>query len=62
MRECLEAWRERFVTAAVHRPVSPDHSLDQQLCRWLLLSLDRLQGKELVMTQELLHWSPPKIT
>ncbi len=30
------------------------HSLDQQLCRWLLLSLDRLQGKELVMTQELI--------
>ena len=30
------------------------HSLDQQLCRWLLLSLDRLEGKELVMTQELI--------
>jgi CRP-like cAMP-binding protein len=30
------------------------HSLDQQLCRWLLLSLDRLQGSELVMTQELI--------
>lgn len=30
------------------------HSIDQQLCRWLLLSLDRLQGKELVMTQELI--------
>ncbi len=30
------------------------HSLDQQLCRWLLLSLDRLQGDELVMTQELI--------
>ena len=30
------------------------HSLDQQLCRWLLLSLDRLQGTELVMTQELI--------
>jgi len=30
------------------------HSLDQQLCRWLLLSLDRLQGPELVMTQELI--------
>jgi CRP-like cAMP-binding protein len=30
------------------------HSLDQQLCRWLLLSLDRLQGEELVMTQELI--------
>lgn len=30
------------------------HSLDQQLCRWLLLSLDRLGGSELVMTQELI--------
>jgi CRP-like cAMP-binding protein len=30
------------------------HSLDQQLCRWLLLSLDRLQGDELIMTQELI--------
>ena len=30
------------------------HSLDQQLCRWLLLSLDRLQSNELMMTQELI--------
>ena len=30
------------------------HSVDQQLCRWLLLSLDRLPGKELMMTQELI--------
>jgi CRP-like cAMP-binding protein len=30
------------------------HALDKQLCRWLLLSLDRLQGDELVMTQELI--------
>ena len=30
------------------------HTLDQQLCRWLLLSLDRLEGDELVMTQELI--------
>jgi CRP-like cAMP-binding protein len=30
------------------------HSLDQQLCRWLLLSLDRLEGNDLVMTQELI--------
>jgi Mn-dependent DtxR family transcriptional regulator len=30
------------------------HSLDQQLCRWLLLSLDRLTSNELVMTQELI--------
>jgi CRP-like cAMP-binding protein len=30
------------------------HSLDQQLCRWLLLSLDRLSSNELAMTQELI--------
>ena len=30
------------------------HTLDQQLCRWLLLSLDRLDGVELLMTQELI--------
>jgi CRP-like cAMP-binding protein len=30
------------------------HSLDEQLCRWLLLSLDRSQGSELVMTQDLI--------
>ncbi len=30
------------------------HALDQQLCRWLLLSLDRLEGQELLMTQELI--------
>ena len=30
------------------------HALDQQLCRWLLLSLDRLEGNELLMTQELI--------
>jgi CRP-like cAMP-binding protein len=37
-------------TAACNR----HHSLDQQLCRWLLLSLDRLQGTEMVMTQQLI--------
>ncbi|MEO5734850.1 MAG: Crp/Fnr family transcriptional regulator [Rubrivivax sp.] len=37
-------------TAACNR----HHSIDQQLCRWLLLSLDRLLGNELVMTQELI--------
>jgi CRP-like cAMP-binding protein len=30
------------------------HAVDQQLCRWLLLSLDRLPANELVMTQELI--------
>jgi len=30
------------------------HSLDQQLCRWLLLSLDRLQGTQMLMTRKLI--------
>jgi len=30
------------------------HALEQQLCRWLLLSLDRLRSNELTMTQELI--------
>ncbi len=30
------------------------HTVDQQLCRWLLLSLDRLDSNELIMTQELI--------
>jgi CRP-like cAMP-binding protein len=30
------------------------HSVDQQLCRWLLLSLDRLASNKLTMTQELI--------
>jgi len=30
------------------------HSLERRLCRWLLMSLDRLPGSELVMTQELI--------
>jgi CRP-like cAMP-binding protein len=30
------------------------HSLEQQLCRWLLLSHDRIKGDEVIMTQELI--------
>src|SRR6266513_1192073 len=37
-------------TAVCHR----HHSVDQQLCRWLLLSLDRLSSNQLTMTQELI--------
>ncbi|MDP3336377.1 MAG: Crp/Fnr family transcriptional regulator, partial [Rhodoferax sp.] len=36
-------------TAACNR----HHTVEQQLCRWLLLTLDRLPDRELVMTQEL---------
>jgi hypothetical protein len=38
------------LTAACNRR----HSLEQQLCRWLLLTLDRSSGNELIMTQELI--------
>ena len=41
-------------TAACNR----HHTLDKQLCRWLLRSLDRLQGSDLVMTQELIANMP----
>lgn len=37
-------------TAACNR----HHSLDQRLCRWLLLSLDRIRSEELMMTQDLI--------
>jgi len=37
-------------TAACNR----HHALDQRLCRWLLLSLDRMQGNDVGMTQELI--------
>lgn len=37
-------------TAACNR----HHSIDQQLCRWLLMSMDRLKGDKLDMTQELI--------
>jgi CRP-like cAMP-binding protein len=41
---------QMFQTAACNR----HHSIDQQLCRWLLLTLDRLPSNELVVTQELI--------
>lgn len=41
---------QMFQTAACNR----HHSIEQQLCRWLLLTLDRLPSTELTMTQELI--------
>ena len=38
------------LTAACNRR----HTLEQQLCRWLLLTLDRMSGNELIMTQEMI--------
>jgi CRP-like cAMP-binding protein len=40
---------QMFQTAACNR----HHTVEQQLCRWLLLTLDRLPSNELIMTQEL---------
>ncbi len=41
---------QMFQTAACNR----HHSIEQQLCRWLLMTLDRLPSNELVMTQDLI--------
>jgi CRP-like cAMP-binding protein len=49
----LLRYTQALITQMSHTAVcNRHHSLDQQLCRWLLLSLDRLQGDELVMTQD----------
>lgn len=39
---------------AMNPDLRMNHSLEQQLCRWILLSLNRLRGNELLMTQELI--------
>jgi len=50
MRYTLALLSQMAQTAVCNR----HHSVDQQLCRWLLLSLDRLSSNELCMTQELI--------
>ena len=52
---CCCVTRSRLITQMAQTAVcNRHHSLDQQLCRWLLLSLDRLAGNQLQMTQELI--------
>ena len=51
MLRCAQALITQVAPTAVY---NRHHSLDQQLCRWLLLTLDRLTGSELVMTQQLI--------
>ncbi len=48
---CTQALITQMAQTAV---CNRHHTLDQQLCRWLLLSLDRLRSNELIMTQELI--------
>lgn len=55
LRSLMLRYTEAFIaqttqTAACNRY----HSIDQQLCRWLLLTLDRIPSGQLVMTQELI--------
>ena len=55
MRMLMLRYTQALITQMAQTAVcNRHHSIDQQLCRWLLLSLDRLPNNRLVMTQELI--------
>jgi CRP-like cAMP-binding protein len=55
MRMLMLRYTQALITQMAQTAVcNRHHSIDQQLCRWLLLSLDRLSSNKLVMTQELI--------
>jgi CRP-like cAMP-binding protein len=55
MQHLLLRYTQALLTQMAQTAVcNRHHSLDQQLCRWLLLSLDRLPSDRLVMTQQLI--------
>ncbi len=55
MQRLLLRYTQSLLTQMAQTAVcNRHHTVDQQLCRWLLLSMDRLSGNELVMTQELI--------
>ncbi|MCE9663358.1 Crp/Fnr family transcriptional regulator [Halomonas sp. M5N1S17] len=55
LQDLLLRYTQALITQMAQTAVcNRHHSLDQQLCRWLLLSLDRLPTNELRMTQELI--------
>lgn len=55
MQHLLLRYTQALITQMTQTAVcNRHHSVDQQLCRWLLLSLDRLPSNELKMTQELI--------
>jgi CRP-like cAMP-binding protein len=55
MLHILLRYTQALITQMAQTAVcSRHHSVDQQLCRWLLLSLDRLSSAELRMTQDLI--------
>jgi len=55
MQRLLLRYTQALITQMAQTAVcNRHHSVDQHLCRWLLLSLDRLSSEELTMTQELI--------
>jgi CRP-like cAMP-binding protein len=55
MQHLLLRYTQALITQMAQTAVcNRHHSVDQQLCRWLLLSIDRLATPELTMTQELI--------
>jgi CRP-like cAMP-binding protein len=55
MRMLLLRYTQALITQMSQTAVcNRHHTIDQQLCRWLLLSMDRLPSNELTMTQELI--------
>jgi CRP-like cAMP-binding protein len=54
MQHLLLRYTQALITQITQTAVcNRHHSVEQQLCRWLLLTLDRLPSRELIMTQEL---------
>lgn len=55
LHDLLLRYTQALITQMAQTAVcNRHHSVDQQLCRWLLLSIDRLTTNELIMTQELI--------
>ena len=55
MRRLLLRYTQSLITSMAQTAAcNRHHSIDQQFCRWLLLSLDRLPGNTLTMSQELI--------
>jgi CRP-like cAMP-binding protein len=55
LQQLLLRYTQSLITQMAQTAVcNRHHSLEQQLCRWLLLSLDRLSSSQLTMTQELI--------
>jgi CRP-like cAMP-binding protein len=55
LQQLLLRYTQALITQMAQTAVcNRHHAIEQQLCRWLLLSLDRLPSKELAMTQELI--------